>query len=231
MNTITLPTTMYCAGCVASIKPFFDESPKIKSWAADLSGPQKTITATGENISSADVISLLQAAGYDVIKPSANISTALPPIGETAAPFWGDKKKWKRASFNTLNCLLGCSLGDFSAVVIMQGLFPGTPMAAQMIIAIISGLATSISLETILLHRREKFDWKQAFTTALSMSFISMITMEAAMNTSDFLITGGKSQFTSVQYWIAFGIAAVVGFLTPLPYNYYKLKKYNKACH
>lgn len=104
-------------------------------------------------------------------------------------------------------------------------------MATQMIVAIISGLCTSVMLESVLLRIRENFNWSQAIVTAMSMSFISMLTMETAMNTSDFLITGGKSAFTKPTYWIAFAIASVVGFLTPLPYNYYKLKKYNKACH
>ncbi|MFN3345037.1 MAG: DUF4396 domain-containing protein [Chloroherpetonaceae bacterium] len=27
------------------------------------------------------------------------------------------------------------------------------------------------------------------------------------------------------------GIALLAGFLVPLPYNYWKLKKFNKACH
>lgn len=230
MNTITLPTTLHCQGCIASIKPYFDASPKIKEWKVDLSGPV-TITATGEHLDKTDVIGLLHEAGYDIINTVSQPSAALPPIGHVSTSFWSDRTKWKRAAFNTLNCLAGCSLGDFSAVVIMQGLFPGTPMMVQMVVAIISGLATSVSLETVLLRRREKFSWPAAFQTALSMSFISMVTMEAAMNTSDFIITGGKSAFTSVTYWIAFGIAAVVGFLTPLPYNYYKLKKYNEACH
>jgi hypothetical protein len=34
-----------------------------------------------------------------------------------------------------------------------------------------------------------------------------------------------------VLYWLAFIPAAVAGFLTPLPYNYYQLKKHNRACH
>ena len=33
------------------------------------------------------------------------------------------------------------------------------------------------------------------------------------------------------MYWFALIPALVVGFLTPLPYNYYKLKKFNQACH
>jgi cation transport ATPase len=231
MSTVTLPTTLHCQGCVDSIKPYFNSSPKVKDWKVDLKAPVKTITVTGENIGREDVTNLLREAGYDVLTVSNAPSNELPTIGNQSGSFWGDREKWNRAAFNTLNCLIGCSLGDFGAVVIMQGLFPGTPMMTQMIVAVISGLVTSVSLESVLLKRREQFSWGEAFTTALSMSFLSMIAMETAMNTSDFMITGGKSAFTTPQYWMAFAIASVVGFLTPLPYNYYKLKKYNKACH
>ena len=85
--------------------------------------------------------------------------------------------------------------------------------------------------KSYLLKVREQFDLRSAFTTAISMSFISMVTMEIAMNISDFIVTGGKAAFNTPQYWLAFIIASLVGFLAPLPYNYYKLKKYNKACH
>lgn len=238
MNTIVLPTTLHCGGCVQSIKPFFDASQKIKEWKVDLSKPVKTITVTGETITAKDVAVLLQEAGYDVLHDTDTTSTELPPIGITAnvqsstvSSFWGDADKWKRASFNTLNCLIGCSIGDFGTVIFLQAYYPHTPMLTQMLLATITGLCTSVMLETIILKVREGFDLRNAFSTAISMSFISMVTMEIAMNISDFMVTGGKAAFNTPQYWMAFGIASVAGFLAPLPYNYYKLKKYNKACH
>ena len=66
---------------------------------------------------------------------------------------------------------------------------------------------------------------------AFSMSFLSMVGMEIAMNSTDFMVTGGQADFHNSQYWLAFGLALAAGFVVPLPYNYYKLKKYNKACH
>ena len=63
------------------------------------------------------------------------------------------------------------------------------------------------------------------------MSFISRIGMEIAMNATDFMITGGKAAFNTIQYWLALIPALVAGFVFPLPYNYYKLQKFNKACH
>ena len=104
-------------------------------------------------------------------------------------------------------------------------------MAAQMGLATIAGLITSVSLETVLLNIREKLSWKLAFKMAVSMSFISMIAMELVMNATDFMITGGKAAFGNPFYWTALLVAMIAGFFAPLPYNYYKLKKYNQACH
>ena len=59
-----------------------------------------------------------------------------------------------------------------------------------MILAIINGLITSIILETIILMR-QSFDFSKAFKTAIGMSFISMISMEVAMNLTDYFLTGG----------------------------------------
>lgn len=144
---------------------------------------------------------------------------------------WSDVAVWKRASFNTLNCLIGCSIGDFAMIIFLQHFYPETPMMVQMILAIIAGLITSIALETTILYYREKLFWKEAFKMAIGMSLLSMIAMEIAMNTTDFMITGGKMALSNPNYWLAFIPAAIVGFLVPLPYNYYQLKKHNKACH
>lgn len=93
-----------------------------------------------------------------------------------------------------------------------------------MILAIINGLITSIILETIILLKQMSF--KQALTTALGMSLISMISMEVSMNLTDYLITGG-----AVLNLTVIPIMLLAGFITPLPYNYWRLKKYNKSCH
>ena len=93
-----------------------------------------------------------------------------------------------------------------------------------MTLAIINGLITSIMLETFILSRQ--MDLKNAFKTAIGMSLVSMISMEVAMNTVDVLLTGG-----AMLTWWAMPIMLIAGFITPLPYNYFRLKKYGKACH
>ena len=137
---------------------------------------------------------------------------------------WYCKHTWRRASYNTMWCLLGCSIGDFGTIAYFQFMGIAWPVLAIMVLAIINGLITSILLETFILFRQMPF--KAAFQTAIGMSLISMISMEAAMNLTDFILTGG-----AILNWWIIPIMLVVGFLTPWPYNYWRLKKYGIACH
>ena len=137
---------------------------------------------------------------------------------------WKCKHTWRRSAKNTLWCLLGCSIGDFGTILYFQINTINWPTLSIMILAIINGLITSIILETIILSRQMSI--KIAFQTALTMSFISMLAMEIAMNTVDWLILGEAK-----LVWWVIPIILLACFLTPLPYNYYRLKKYNIACH
>lgn len=224
MNTIQVATTIHCDNCVNKLSPHFDEDNNIKDWSVDLNCEAKKITITGDGISEQYVNAILSKEGYKVVN-DANEST------EDDSILWNNIKNWKRAAFNTLNCLIGCSIGDFGMIIYLQVHHPGTSMMWQMILAIIAGLTTSIMLETVLLKYHEHFNWLLALKTAFGMSFISMVGMEIAMNTTDFMVTGGKAAFEDPMYWTALLIALVAGFLVPLPYNYYKLEKFNKACH
>ena len=137
---------------------------------------------------------------------------------------WKCKHTWKRSAKNTLWCLLGCSIGDFGTILYFQINQIAWPTLNIMILAIINGLITSIILETIILSRQMIL--KKAFQTAMTMSFISMIAMEIAMNAVDWIIIGEAK----LVWWIV-PIMLLAGFLTPWPYNYYRLKKFNVACH
>ena len=120
---------------------------------------------------------------------------------------------------------LGCSIGDFGTILFFQLTQIPFPVLAIMTLAIINGIITSIILETIILLR-QNFTFKNAFKTAVGMSLISMISMEAAMNLTDYLLTGGAM----LTWWVV-PIMLAVGFVTPWPYNYWRLKKFNEACH
>ena len=138
---------------------------------------------------------------------------------------WSCKHTWKRSAKNTAWCLLGCAIGDLGTILFFQLTKIPFPMLGIMTLAIINGLITSIILETIILLR-QNLNFSKAFKTALGMSFISMISMEIAMNITDVILTGG-----AILNWWVVPIMLIVGFLTPWPYNYWRLKKYNIACH
>lgn len=179
-----------------------------------------------------DIADLQKAIGEKYnITPIESCEVGIHNAKEKNRFNWSDISVWKKAGFNTFNCLVGCSIGDFAMIIYLQHFYPETPMITQMILAIIAGLMTSIALETILLHYREKLNFISAFKMAIGMSFLSMVAMEIAMNATDFMITGGKMALSNPNYWLAFIPAVVVGFLVPLPYNYYQLKKHNKSCH
>ena len=144
-------------------------------------------------------------------------------ISTTESISWTCKSTWKKASVNTLWCLLGCSIGDFGTIFFFQVTQIPFPLLWIMSLAIINGLITSIMLETFILSRQ--MNLPEAFKTAIGMSFISMIAMELAMNVVDVVLAGG------VLVWWVIPIMLVVGFLTPLPYNYFRLKKYDLSCH
>ena len=137
---------------------------------------------------------------------------------------WKCRNTWQRSAKNTLWCLLGCSIGDFGTILYFQLSVISWPTLIIMVLAIINGLITSIALETIILFGQMNI--KQAFQTAIGMSFISMIGIEISMNTVDWIIVGGAE----IVWWIV-PIMLLVGFLTPWPYNYWRLKKFNLACH
>ena len=137
---------------------------------------------------------------------------------------WSCKHTWKTASYNTSWCLLGCAIGDLGTIAYFQFMGIAWPVWAIMSLAIFNGLMTSIILETIILSRQMIL--KLAFKTAIGMSLISMIGMEVAMNVTDILLTGG-----AILTWWVIPIMLAAGFITPLPYNYWRLKALGKACH
>ena len=138
---------------------------------------------------------------------------------------WSCKHTWKRSAKNTMWCVIGCSIGDFGTILFFQLTQTPFPLIGIMILAIINGLITSIVLETFILIR-QNFSFIGAIKTASGMSLISMISMEVMMNLTDYLFTGG-----AILTWWVIPIMLIIGFLTPWPYNYWRLKKFGISCH
>ena len=136
---------------------------------------------------------------------------------------WTCTTTWRKSSYNTMWCLIGCSIGDFGTIYFFQSIDHSLSIYLVMLLAIINGIITSIILETIILAKQ--FPIFEALNIAIKMSLISMISMEIAMNAVDLIFAGGVLTLTIIPFML------LAGFVTPLPYNYFRLKKYNQACH
>ncbi|MDG1298790.1 MAG: DUF4396 domain-containing protein [Paracoccaceae bacterium] len=128
------------------------------------------------------------------------------------------------SSYNTMWCLIGCSIGDFGTILFFQMSDFKVSALVVMSLAIVNGIITSIALETLILSRQMVLS--AAFKTALGMSLISMISMELSMNIVDLILVGGAK----LTIWVI-PIMLFAGFITPLPYNYWQLKFHGRACH
>ena len=138
---------------------------------------------------------------------------------------WSCNTTWRQSAYNTMWCLIGCSIGDMGTIYYFQvNEIPWSTLSI-MLLAMTNGIITSIILETIILLR-QNFSLKLAFKTAVGMSLISMVSMEIAMNATDYFLTGG-----AILTWWVVPIMLAVGFVTPWPYNYWRLKKFNESCH
>ena len=208
-------TGMTCMGCAGSVKTALEEVDGVEAVEVTIDPGKATIT-TGADVSRSILISAVMASGFGI-------------EGETSSNSdfnWGDSSVWKQSAHNTKWCLIGCSIGDFGTIAMFQFVFPDSGWSSMsiMLLAMINGLLTSIGLETVILAKQMVLS--AAFRVAIGMSLISMLAMEAAMNIVDLVLTGGAM----LTWWVV-PIMLFVGFITPWPYNYWRLKKLGKACH
>ena len=138
---------------------------------------------------------------------------------------WQCKITWIKSAKNTAWCLAGCAIGDFGTILFFQLTQIPFAVLGIMFLAIVNGLITSVALETYILMK-QNFNFLKSLKISFGMSFISMISMEVTMNLTDYFLTGG-----AVLKWWIIPIMLIIGFLTPWPYNYWRLKKFNQACH
>jgi hypothetical protein len=148
--------------------------------------------------------------------------------------FWQSSEHWCRAAANTTRCLVGCSLGDLSTLALLQTYAPELGLPCTVLASCAAGIATSMALETVVLRVTEDLAWVVAWRTAAGMSLISMLAMEVAENAVELYLTAGVGSgacVTNPAFWQAIPIAMAAGWLVPLPYNYYMLRKYGRGCH
>jgi len=204
---------MTCDGCSSRVRDALQAVSGVSS--AEVSHEQGSAVISHSGASRENLSSAVRAIGYTV-----------DGLGEDF--HWRDGSVWRQSAHNTKWCLIGCSIGDFGTIAAFQfipyldGL--GWSTMSIMLLAIFNGIMTSIALETFILSAQMAL--KEAFRVAIGMSLISMVSMEAAMNITDFILTGG-----AMLTWWVIPIMLFAGFITPWPYNYWRLKKYGVACH
>ena len=204
---------MTCDSCSNRVKSALESIQGVNS--ADVSHESGIAIILHQNVSKEIMTSSVQEIGYTV-------------DGESEPFNWTDGPVWRQSAHNTKWCLVGCSIGDFGTIAAFQ-FIPyfndlGWSTMSIMLLAMFNGIMTSIALETFILSAQMALN--EAFRVAIGMSLISMISMEAAMNIVDVVLTGGAK----LTLWVIIPML-VAGFLTPWPYNYWRLKKYGVACH
>jgi len=202
---------MTCDGCSNRVKEALEVLPRVIS--AAVSHQEGSAEIRHDGATSEELGDAVRTAGYTVDGRGEEFN-------------WRDRAVWWQSANNTKWCLIGCSIGDFGTIAAFQFVFTETGFSAMMIMALamFNGIMTSIALETfILLNQMPLY---QAFRVAIGMSLISMLSMEAAMNVVDLALTGGAK----LTWWVIVPML-IAGFLTPWPYNYWRLKKYGVACH
>ena len=142
---------------------------------------------------------------------------------DNANLFWSCPITWRKSAENTMWCLIGCAFGDIGTIIFFQITEIPWSTFSIMALAMFNGILTSIILEAIILSKQMALIL--ALKTALGMSLISMISMELAMNFVDILMTGGAQINILVL-----PIMLIAGFITPWPYNYWRLRKFGIGC-
>ena len=204
---------MTCDGCSSNVSSALNSLASVSS--ANVSHLTGTAVITHSGATFEEIKLTIQKSGYLV-------------DGESEPFNWTDGPVWRPSAHNTKWCLVGCSIGDFGTIAAFQ-FIPyfndlGWSTMSIMLLAMFNGIMTSIALETFILSAQMALN--EAFRVAIGMSLISMISMEAAMNIVDVILTGGAK----LTLWVIIPML-VAGFLTPWPYNYWRLKKYGVACH
>ena len=217
---------MTCNNCVNHVETALSNIAGVSDVEVNLAEAKATVNAES-NIDKKILEEAVTNAGYSIHEPGADLGLLqLDSVPKQTEFNWSDGAVWKQSAHNTKWCLIGCSIGDFGTIFFFQ--YTGNPWAwtvmSIMLLAMFNGIMTSIALETFILLKQMPLN--EAFRVAVGMSLISMISMEAAMNIVDVVLTGGAK----LTWWVIVPML-IAGFITPWPYNYWRLKKYGQACH
>ncbi len=136
---------------------------------------------------------------------------------------------WGGAASATLHCLTGCAIGEFVglAIGVQLGLGMWQTMALATTLAFTFGYAL-----TLIPFMRRGVSFMAAMKVIWLGETISMTFMEIAINFTDYHM-GGMSvdSLADPQFWLAYAVALLAGFLAAWPVNYWLLGRSMKSCH
>lgn len=141
-----------------------------------------------------------------------------------------DTTGWRGAASVTLHCLTGCAIGEWLGLAI--GVSLHWPTASTITLAVALAFVFGYLLTLVPLLRSGV-----AFATAMKIVWlgetISIAAMELVMNVVDYAMGGMQAGMSllSVQYWSAFLLAVIAGFLAAWPVNFWMLSRKLRKTH
>lgn len=138
---------------------------------------------------------------------------------------------WAGAARITLHCLTGCAVGEWIGLSI--GVLLAMETAHRVVLAVVLAYVFGFAL-TLYPLMRGGMSFRQAFKIIWVGETVSIGVMELVMNVVDYQMGGMGPGMSLVhpQYWIAFGVAAIAGYLVAWPVNFWLLKNsVKKPCH
>lgn len=67
MKTLKFKTNINCGGCIAKISPSLNSAKGIEKWSVDTVAPEKILSIETNNLTEAEVITIVTKAGYKAV--------------------------------------------------------------------------------------------------------------------------------------------------------------------
>src|SRR5882757_7367275 len=108
---------MTCSGCAATVQKALQKVEGVTGVTVDLQRLSAEVEMHHHVATSALQAGLVAYPAY-ALSEEGDVSKKKNSLNSAIA--WDDNSVWRRASFNTVNCLIGCSIGDFAMIIFLQ---------------------------------------------------------------------------------------------------------------
>lgn len=129
----------------------------------------------------------------------------------------------KSAIQHTLHCLLGCSIGEISGMILSTSL--GWSNTANIIVSVALAFLFGYLLTTWSLYRKG-IEAKQALQTAIATDTTSIISMELVDNAFILLVPGAiNAGLGDSLFWISLTASLIIAFILTVPVNRWSIAR------